>query len=498
MNRRWAGGLGLSLAVALAGLSPARSAGQTEDPNNSLRKAATAAQNKNCNAALGIVAAEAAKPGFGRLSDQVRTFFYQIGINCAVEQKQFDLAERYAKAATRMPGIPAPFWQARFALTLGAGKIADTVTTVEEMVGGNPEVLNSIPIADFFALSRNVKNLKDPPLLRRLLAVLAGAYSPPEPGVSTDAFRQQYAAILAEAGDKPAAAALVGQIEAPTVLMSMSLDPRLREMMPARFDVRSSVERHMARMREIAAAHAGVIRPQLFVAEDLALLGKPLDALAVLDAIDPGKAGGPAYSDQDDQLNWWWDARARAYAMLGRYDDAAAAFAQGKAITENGRPNISQTINLAGIQARFGRFTDALATLAPIGAGKVTGSPFGMMQFRAVHGCASFKAGKIGDAKADLAYMREHMADAPGALTETQLCMDDLDGAAASIIQRLNTPDERVEALSDLSDYAASPSTYPKYPGEGAIIALKLRKDVNEAIIRAGGTRSFNVLQPFK
>lgn len=267
-------------------------------------------------------------------------------------------------------------------------------------------------------------------------------------------------------------------------------------MMPAQFDARAAVERHMAYLREIAAAHAGAIRPQLAVAEELALLGKPLDVLATLDAIEPGKPGGPSYLDQDDQLNWWWDARARAYAMLGRYDDAAAAFTQGKSIAEHGQPNISQTINLAAVQLRFRRFADALATLAPIGAGKVRGSPYGMMQFRAVHGCASFLTGKIDDAKADLAYMREHEADAPAALTETQLCTGDLGGAAASMIKRLDTPDQRVEALSELSDYAAPPSTYPKYPSEAAFAALKLREDVKAAIARAGGVRSFNVLQP--
>lgn len=497
VGRRWAWSLGLSLALAIGTSSAASAAEQDENQNSPLKAAAVAAQKKDCKTALEIVGTETGKPGFDRRSDEIRIYFYQIGMACAFDRKEMDLAARYAEAATRIPRAPLPVWQARLALAWQAGKIADTVATVEDMARVNSEALNAMPSEGMFSLYRVVRKEKDENLRRRLLAVLTSpGYAPPEPGMSTDTFRKEYAVILAEAGDNPAATALVTQIESPTTLMSISLDPRLRGMVPAQFDARAAVERHMARLREIAAAHAGVIRPQLYVAQDLALLGKPEDALAVLDAIQPGKPGSPSYADQEDQLNWWWDARARAYSMLGRYDDAATAFTQGKSIAEQGQPNISQTINLAAAQLRFGRFKDSLETLAPIVAGKVKGSPYGMMQFRSVHGCASFLTGKTDDAQADLAYMREHADDAPAALTEMQLCVGDMDGAAASIIKRLDTPDQRVEALIELSDYASPPPSYPRYPTEAALFALKAREEVKAAIARAGGVRSFNVLQP--
>ncbi|RYD43369.1 MAG: hypothetical protein EOP85_10235 [Verrucomicrobiaceae bacterium] len=98
--------------------------------------------------------------------------------------------------------------------------------------------------------------------------------------------------------------------------------------MPASFDARAATERQIARFREIAVTHSGAIGPQLNVARNLVLLGKLDEALATLDDIQLGKAGNPSYVDQDDQLNWWWDQRARIYALLGRYDDAADAFAR--------------------------------------------------------------------------------------------------------------------------------------------------------------------------
>lgn len=494
-GRAWA--LGASLALAL-GVSCSVSAADLDDKEtNLLRTAAAAAQQKDCKTALDIVTAETGRADFNKRPDQFRAFFYEIGLGCASYQKQFDLAARYADAGTRIPGAPLPFWQARLEFTSRASKLADTVTTVEDMARVNPEALNAIPSRGLVGLYLRIKQQKDDGLRRRLVAVLASSgYSPPEPGVSTDTFREERAATLAEAGDKTAAAALVAQIDEPTTLIAISLDPRLRAIAPVQFDARAAVEKHMARLREIAASHSGVILPQLKVAHDLMLLAKPEEALAVLDAIQPGKPGSPSYADQVDQLNWWWDVRARAYMMLGRYDEAAAAFTQGKSIAENGNPNISQTINLAFAQLRFHRFKDSLETLAPIVAGAVRGSPYGMMQFRSVHGCASFLAGKADDAQADLAYMRAHAEDALGALTDMQLCAGDMDGAAASMIKRLETPDERVNALIELSDYASPPPTFPQTPTHAAFAALKAREDVKAAIARAGGVRSFDILQP--
>lgn len=496
--KRWMTGYSaICLVLAIGTSSPSAAAKRNESLNDQLQAVAVAAQKNDCATALGIVAVETAKSGFQEQSDQIRIYVYQIGVACAVTQGDLAVAARYAEAATRISGAPAHLWRARFVLMWQMGRIADAVTAIEEMALGNPGALNEMPSDDVASFSSVVERGKDDGLRRRLLAVLASpGYVPPEPGMSTDRYRRAYAVILAESGDKLAASALLRQIELPTVLMSISLDPRLREIKPGEVDVRAAAEQHMSKLREISAAHAGVIAPQLDVAEYLLLLGKPEDALAALDVIQPGKPGGPTYADQGDRLNWWWDTRARAYSMLGRYDDAVAALMQGKSISERGEPNISQTINLAAAQLRFRRFKDALETLAPIVAGTIKGSPFGMMQFRSVHGCASLLAGNAEDAKADLAYLRDHVDDAPAALLEMQLCAGDMDGAAASMIKRLDTPDQRVGALLELSDYVAPPSTYPQYPTDAALDMLKQREDVKAAITRAGGVRTFNVLQP--
>ncbi|MBV1687626.1 hypothetical protein KRR38_08015 [Novosphingobium sp. G106] len=487
----------LGLLMATAQPSPVAAAERPDDQKTALTALAAAAQNNDCKAAAPIVAQQAGSARFADLPDPVRRDVYRIGTFCAFAARELDLALRYAEVGTRISGADNEFWKLRFQLTWQAKRTADAVTVVEEMARNSPDALMAISIGTWSRTYLSLKAQGDMALTRRLLAVLTNpAYVLGEAriGSSIDGFRQGYAGILTDAGDKDGAAAMLALIDSPGALMGISVDTRLKALLPASYDARSSVERHMARMREIAAAHANVMRPQINVVTDLLWLGKGEEALRTLEVIDPLKAGAPAYADKDELLPWWWDSKARAYAQLGRYPEAIEAYSQGKALNEYGQPNISQTINMAGLQLVFGHPADAIETLAPIAAGSIKGSLVGMMQFRDNRGCASYRLGRLADAKADLAYLRDHFAEGPELVTDLELCMGDVDAAAASVIKRLETPNQRVQALLDLSDYAPPPATYPADPSAEALAALKRRADVRAAADRAGGTRSFNVL----
>jgi len=469
--------------------SPSLATVASQDKQVALQAAIKA---NDCKTVLQIVAAQIALPNFAGLPEQDRQSFYHLGFECAYQEHQSELALNYVEEATKLPGAPQELWQARLGLELRAKHLAAAVSTAETLPSDMADVLNVVKVAYWRYLTDELKS--EPKLRQRLLKVLAShTYLPAELGTSSDYFRWEYAKILADGGDKPGAAALVTLIDDPKALMQISLDTRLREFVPANFDARFASELHLARMREVASAHPGLMSPHLDFVFDLLFLDRGEEALATLEAIDPDKADRSNFSDKTDQLRWWWDFKARAYALLGRYDEAVAAYTRAMALNEANQPNISQTINLAALQLRFNHPADALITLAPVMDGKVPASPYGLMQFRVNHGCASFKTGKRGEANTDLAFLREHVVDAPAALTWLQLCMGDIDGAAVSVIKRLETPDERPEALAHLSDYAESPATLPKDPYAAGVVTLKARADVKEAIARAGGIRSFNV-----
>jgi tetratricopeptide (TPR) repeat protein len=481
----------LSVLFAVFQTTPARPADQHDDVDVVLQAALAAAQAEDCTRTLEIVDRQTEADGFSGLTDPARINFYYLGTVCAARKGKVELASRYAQAGTRIRGAPAALWQARFNLEWGAQRYADAVTTIEEMTDSNPAALGAMPVGTGILIDGTLKD--EPALRRRVLKVFASpAYVPKQIGYSTDYFKREYALMLSDAGDNAQAAALVARIGDPTSLMRLSLDPRTRHMIAENFDARAAVERHMARMRELAAAHSELLKPLISVADDLIDLGEAREALATLQAVHPESAAENTFADRAGQLNWWWNSKGRAYALLGRYDDVVAAYTEGIRLTEHGLPNVSQRINLAGKQVRFGHPADALVTLGPIAAGKSRASSYGLMQFHGIHGCASFKAGKIGDAKSDLSYMLSHAADAPSALTSLELCMGDVAGAALSVSKQLATPDQRVDALLYLSDYAAPPPSYPPDPAEASRPALKSRADVQAAISKAGGIRHFN------
>jgi hypothetical protein len=121
-------------------------------------------------------------------------------------------------------------------------------------------------------------------------------------------------------------------------------------------------------------------------------------------------------------------------------------------------------------------------------------SPYGKMVYRRIHGCAAKRTGKADIAAQDFAYALAHRQDEPSNLAAIQLCMGDIDGAAAAIVARLDNPEERGDALRDLSTYEDWPATIPPSPDLAAEESLLARPDVRAAIERAGGIRIFNVL----
>jgi tetratricopeptide (TPR) repeat protein len=483
----------LGLLAATLSSSPAAAADPANDALGALTTAEAAARSNDCKTALRIIAEQTGKPAFSKLPNPMLIYAYQLGSACAGQQRDLPAALRYAEAGTAIPGASAQLWQMRFALQFQTGRRADAVATAEAMARTVPEALNQMPAVLWNMAYTSLVIGKQDELRRRILVILtAPSFSLPDPGWSTDRFRRDYAVMLSERNDKAGAVALIAQITDPHVLIEASVDRRIRAAIPADFDARAAAERDMARLRDVAAAHANALRPQIEVAQRLLMLGKPEEAVATLEAIDPQEAG---FNDQAEQLAWWWNAKGEALGELGRYEQAALALKKGQALTEHGGPNISQTINLAQLQLHFGRHADALATLTPILEGKIRGSGYGRMAFRLIHGCASFRLGKIKDATADLAYAKQHVTDGPGPLTSLQLCMGDVEGAAASIIKRLDTPDDSTEALLLLSDFAPPAPTAPPDPNDAVLARVKERTDVQAAIARAGGTRRFNVVR---
>jgi tetratricopeptide (TPR) repeat protein len=457
-------------------------------------QAVAAYDRGDCATAMKVVEPRLKQPLAKEAPEKLLAMGYDIAVGCAVRNGEGDVAYRYAVEGTALNDASDLIWRFRLATELQKQQYTPAVATIEALTQGRTAVLNGTPIRWLIDLSRELKDRHQDDDRRRLLkTLLENGYLPDDPFEPVDLFRHQYAEILFAAGDKPGATAQIREIVEPYLANQVSFDARFRSMLSPTFDVRASVERRLEEARSLMRQHPDQLAPIVQAGIRLRQLGRPQEALAVLETARPliGREG--AFTDVSTKLNWWWDGIASSHAMLGQYDEAVAAMKSGASAEEQGGINVSQLINLAGVQTRFGKPELALTTLAPFAASKRPVSPFGEMALRSTRGCANILAGRKDAAAADLAYAKAHEADGRRALAEIQLCMDDLDGAAATIIRQLEDPERRTATLVDLSDFDDPPVVIPVDPIEVNLKKVKARPDVQAAIARAGGTRRIHL-----
>jgi tetratricopeptide (TPR) repeat protein len=482
-------------ALAIAGFvmtgSAARAESRAAGDRASLDAGVRAAQAGDCKAALRLISPVLKSPN--ALAENVRAAVDLVALGCALKINDTALAYGYSLDGTGLNDASDELWRMRLGLELDGKRHDAALTTVTLMTQGRGAALNAVPVRWLLALDNGLRDAGDTAGRRRLLAMLAEpSYVPIEPIPVADLIRRRYAEVLFDAGEKEAALGLVAQIETPSTVMAVSVDPRFRSAVRAGFDARKATAAFLDRLNDIAARHPDSLDVVIEIAAAQRLMGQPEAALATLHAGDPTVAGARPFADKDEKLNWWWDGVARSHAAAGHYEQAVAAMQQGMGLKEDGQPNVSQTINLAEAQLRYGHFDDALATLDVFQRQSLPASPYGEMEMRFARGCAAQRAGK-GDPHGDVAFAKAHPGDHPQALSDLLLCIGDIDSAATAFIARLDDPARRVDALLELSEFDAPAGTVPADPVYGQLRALTARDDVKAAIARAGGARKFNV-----
>lgn len=437
-------------------------------------------QAGDCRGSLGLLKALMRDKAFAAIDDGGRAAVYQLAASCAFKINDAYAGYYYALEGTRSgPGDPS-LWQARLLTEAYAGKLPQVVDTLEVMAVRNPKALNGIEEQLLFAIYRRIDDLSDKTLRTRFLTVIAApSYQPEEPLATGDFFKERRATDLIAVGDKVGAEAIVRRIVEPVTLMRIGLDPRFRSAVTDDFKARAAVEARLAHARDIAASHPDSLRAILGVARYWRRLGQSEEAIAALEVARPDRALEKRFTDFAEKQAWWWDELAYNYQMLGRYDDAVAAFQQGVAVDANGGGvNVSQTINLGYAHLRFGHPDRALETIATFDNRRYSASPYGEMEKRLVRGCANAALGNTSSLKADIGFAKSHSRDHAAAWTGILLCADDMDGAAASMVARLDDPERRVAALLELSDYDPRPAGYPQTGFEQKMPTLKNRADV--------------------
>ena len=481
--------LGALTAVAIAG-GPGIARADRVDPRWDLvKRAIEASQRDDCREAQRLVKPLLAPGATDGLPEEFTAAPHHVAAMCYARTGDLAQARRMALAGTALPGALDQFWHFRLGYDLYAQDYAAAVTTMTEMARSRPRALNTMPIRIIYQLNQALREAKSEELRVRFLEIVtAASYVPDQPGASKDWFRQALAEKLVAKGDRAGAAALVGRIERTQILLELSFDPRFRGMIAADFDPRAAAERELARAGAEMERYPMALAPLTDAAESLRLLGKPKEALDVLETARANGKKVTDYSDADDRASWWWDSLGETHEMMGNAAAMTAAYRQGSATKEDGMANVSQVLNLSHAQVRFGHYAEALKTL-PSANVEFSVSPYGAVTMRVARGCANAGLGNLKAVAPDLAYIRAHQKDSWKALPHLLLCSGDMDGAAAARVALLGNDEHRVKTLLWLSDYDPPLPGRPLSVADKRLDELKQRADIKAAIEKAGGIR---------
>jgi tetratricopeptide (TPR) repeat protein len=251
--------------------------------------------------------------------------------------------------------------------------------------------------------------------------------------------------------------------------------------------IREGAQNAMSLYDTLAEDNPGFIEPLALKAQALSQLGRPQDALTELEAVREGVFTGELIEDVGDQMAWLLNDMAEAHQNLGDMDEAIAIMREAASLSEYGFDNVSQRTNLAWMLAVSGNEEAALAQIDDIDL--TLTSSFGEGLVLTTRICAQHFLGRNDGLEADLAAL-----EASGMVTSNlrqfaYACLDDRERAAALLIERLEHPKARTEALADLQDYQDIETEYHG-PNHAALkahdAALLARPDVAAAVEAAG------------
>lgn len=400
----------------------------------------------------------------------------------------------YRRLTDIRPDDPAA-WFGRVSAAHGAGDAAETASSVIRMAGQGDESFGQLG-DDFIRHLAGVSVLKAANgrvLQGRLIDALF------QRGWDEDASTlwTLRAAQLLDDGEEERAAAYVAKVSSARSRLAMSVDrrfDRLRAANPDTFDVTAALHTELTEARQAAEAQDAALNLVTTYSWALIDRGRFEDALA---AIETAMPGGPGVKDTDaepdpNDLIWAMDVRSRILVHLGRTEEALTQLRRAARRPENGGLNVSHAINLGGLYVDIDRPADGLDAVGDLEDPLL--APYGLMQLNQVRACANHALGRDLETKVAVAYLTAHKDDDPSALETVAACTGDQTAAARALIARLDAPDLRMAALSEVQTYMPARHLTPGAERARAFREILLaRPDVRTAIDRHGRIESWPV-----
>lgn len=424
-------------------------------------------------------------PAFDDLTRATRRSTYSFATIAAMNQERYERARELARHAVEIDPSDPDDWFRLSILETELDNPDESAAHLATVARGWPHLLVNIRSGYIHqTASRSAYGS------RGRLELLQALYEADWPDDDQDAGNLWHALALEhlQRGDSEAAAEAIARISGPEELVMLRVDRRFDAFVDRdapRFDIARAAQQRVASLRAKAEESPRSLHVLMELSYALLATGAEQEVLSLTDAALAAIAGAPddepPYDDMDQQI-WIMNNRAIALRRQGNIDAALAQMQQASRLREQGQLNVSQALNLGHFHASLGQPEQALAAISEVG--EMSG--YGRMVQASIQLAAAVQREDEAATSKALAHIRAHRDDSPRLLLEALLLTNQLDEAARELIDQLESPDKRAEALF----WAQQMRTVPPLPGDVRSRArramLLARDDVRHAIERVG------------
>jgi tetratricopeptide (TPR) repeat protein len=455
-------------------------------------------KEENAPKAHALLRERLAMPEFRRLPQYQQYVWLHLAGLLAMQLNDADVAHSVAVQSTIMPSAVEEDWLVRFYSAAVKDYRQDAVDSLTVIAQRWPEALEKYDDRYLASFIARVVRSPAPQTAQPLLEALFAAKWKMEGGLEPSYFWAQLARMLIEQKQPDRAKEVIARITAPRELLAMRVDKRFDPVVqadPKRFDVVAAVDRELVTLQKLSDASPRVL---LLKAERVMAYieaGRYSRAIAAADEVLAANATADAaaghFDDAQEQFNWILDYRAQALQGLGKWAEAEQYMKTAAARPEEGRPNVSNTINLAFLYASLGRSDDAVTALGDLAKPIDNASEYGKMQVQLVLLRAAVAKKDAAAAQAALEALRAMQSASPETFQQALLDANQLEEAADLLISRLKNPQLRSAALVEVQEYkmpAPTPANRLTYERWGT---LRARKDVQAAVAAVGRIEKF-------
>lgn len=432
--------------------------------------------------------------GFAQLPTNLRYRALLVASMIAAQNGQNSKAHDLSVRTTTFDEADDAAWRVRLNSAFATSNYGDAAQSVTVMAQRWPDRLGDIYPGAIGQLHRELTRAHQVDADRSMLDALFNADWQAE-GVEPSAMWRDLALLHVEHHDIARAGIVALRIDSAQTALSMRVDKRF-DVITASHPQAFDVDRLMAAGITAAEARMKAQPDRLAPITDLQVLllltRQYTRVLAISDAAvkhaEHGD-GAATYTDFGDRYNWVLDNRYRALAGEGRWDEALRVETLAARRPELGAMNVSQLINLANLYADLQQADKAAEVIVELGQM----SPYGRMQLEIVK--LKIAIGRKDEAATAIAmtYLREHRADAIATWQDALLLHGDLDAAATLLIERLDNPAWRNDALVAMQQYANGRLTPMEERIHQRWASITARADVQTAMRKVGRVERFGI-----